>query len=80
VYGADHFAIQLDSPIDRTYDEIGVKRVPVVTSGNEKVKISVMACASADGSKLPLVVLVPRKTPLKVYLYIIFNNYDLSER
>jgi hypothetical protein len=66
VYGGDHFCITLDSPLDRTYDEIGVKRVPIVTAGAERVRLSVMACASADGVKLPLEILVPRKTPIKV--------------
>jgi hypothetical protein len=41
IYGGDHFSIYLDSPMDRTYSEIGLKHIPIVTTGYEKVRLSV---------------------------------------
>ena len=37
----------------------------VLTAGHEKTKVSFAACANAAGDKLPLMVLLPRKTKLK---------------
>ena len=34
------------------------------TSGHEKVKISAAFCASADGRKLPVLLIIPRKTDI----------------
>ncbi|CAF1007838.1 unnamed protein product [Brachionus calyciflorus] len=41
------------------------KRVVANTSGNERKRISITVCVSTLGTKLPLVVVVPRKRPLK---------------
>ena len=48
-----------------TYEKKGEKRVQSCTSGNNKSRLSASFCASADGSKLPVVVVVPRKKNLK---------------
>ena len=39
--------------------------VEAVTSGQQKTRISVCFTASASGTKLPVLVLIPRKKPLK---------------
>ena len=39
----------------------------VNTTGNEKTRLSVAFCASANGDKLAPVILIPRKRPLKNY-------------
>ena len=66
----DEIAIRLDSPNNRTYETVGTRRVAALTTGHEKARISVAFCASASGQKLPLVVVLPRKTALKVAFYI----------
>ncbi|CAF1139002.1 unnamed protein product, partial [Brachionus calyciflorus] len=65
IYNMDETAIYLDSPENYTYDVRGTKRVVSTTSGNEHTRLSIAFCASANGTKLPLVILVPRKTPFK---------------
>ena len=47
-----------------TYDKIGRRRVKATTAGSEKTKISCAFTASADGVKLPCLILIPRKKPL----------------
>lgn len=65
IYNFDESTIYLDSPENYTYEKRGTKRVVANTSGNERTRISITICASALGTKLPLVVIVPRKRPLK---------------
>ena len=73
VYNMDEIAIRLDSPNNRTYDSVGTRRVAALTTGHEKARISVAFCASAAGQKLPLVVVIPRKTAIKVSLRVCKN-------
>jgi len=42
--------------------------VKVVTSGAEKTKISLAFTATASGRKLPIIIVLPRKNPLKNYV------------
>ncbi|CAF0829312.1 unnamed protein product [Brachionus calyciflorus] len=65
IYNFDETSINLDSIDNYTYEVRGSNRVKVDTSGNEKNRISIGLCASADGTKLPLIIIVPRKTPFK---------------
>ena len=74
IYNMDEISIRLDSPLNRTYERIGTKRVAATTTGNEMTRLSVAFCASANGTKLPLLVVLPRKTPLPVNK-VAFNNY-----
>jgi hypothetical protein len=37
------------------------------TAGAEKVNVSTVFCAAADGTKLRVLILIPRKKPLKNY-------------
>ena len=48
-----------------TYETRGANRIVANTAGCEKTRLSLAFGASAKGSKLPLVVLIPRKKPLK---------------
>ena len=61
----DETTIRLDAPANYTYDRKGKKQINSVTSGCEKVGISVSFCAAADGTKLPALIIIPRKFPLK---------------
>lgn len=69
IYNFDETSIYLDSTDNYTYEVRGSKRVKVDTSGNEKTRISIGLCASADVTKLPLIIIVSRKTP--------FKNFDV---
>lgn len=66
IFNMDETSIYLDFPSPYTYDKRGSKRVKAATSGHEQTRISAAFCASADGTKLPILVLLPRKTPIKV--------------
>lgn len=48
-----------------TYSPIGAKRIKAVTAGNERTRISVAFSAIADGTKLPMFAIIPRKTPIE---------------
>ena len=61
----DESAIELDAPSNYSYERRGAKRVAAVTSGAERTKMSCAFTASASGEKLPILILVPRKFPLK---------------
>ncbi|CAF0878753.1 unnamed protein product [Brachionus calyciflorus] len=65
IYNLDETSIYLDSSENYTYEKKGTKRVCAYSSGNERSRISVALCASALGTKLPLVIVIARKKPLK---------------
>ena len=65
IFACDETNFRLDAPSNYTYAELGATRVNATTSGHEMQKVSVMVCATAVGTKLPLVIVVPRMTPLK---------------
>ncbi|CAF1093596.1 unnamed protein product [Brachionus calyciflorus] len=67
ILNMDETAIYLDAPSNYTYSPIGVKRVKATTSGSEKTRLSAAFTGAADGTKLPIFVIVPRKTPLKEF-------------
>lgn len=46
-------------------DEVGVKDVPVHSTGHEKQRVTVMLTAKADGTKLRPFLLLSRKRPIK---------------
>ncbi len=68
IYAMDEMAIRLDSYPSRTYEEIGARRVSAVSTGHELAKLPVALVISASGKKLPLLVIVPRKTVLKEFV------------
>ncbi|CAF0945799.1 unnamed protein product [Brachionus calyciflorus] len=63
----DEKSIYLDFPTNSTYDCKGAKRVKATTCGGEKARISAAFTASSAGEKLPIFILVPRKTDLPNY-------------
>ncbi|RNA17277.1 pogo transposable element with KRAB domain-like [Brachionus plicatilis] len=60
----DETSIYLDFPSNYTYDTKGARRVKANTTGGERVKLSAAFTASASGEKLPIYIVVPRKTDL----------------
>ena len=63
----DETSVYVDFPPDCTYEEKGTKRVKAVTSGSERTRLSAAFTATASGTKLPIMILVPRKTCLPDY-------------
>ena len=59
---ADETAIYLDMPPKYTLEEKGVKEVLFKNTGCEKVRLTVMLAATADGRKLPPLIILKRKT------------------
>jgi hypothetical protein len=63
----DETSIYLDSPTNYTFARIGTKRVKAVTTGSERARLSAAFSATASGIKLPVLILIPRKTALPNY-------------
>jgi len=59
---ANETAIYLDMPPNYTLKKIGVKEVLLKTTGCEKLCLTVMSVATADGRKLPPLLILKRKT------------------
>lgn len=59
---ADETPIFFDMPRNYTVNVKGEKQVIIKTTGNEKKRITVMLCVTADGGKLPPYVILNRKT------------------
>lgn len=49
----DETAVWLDMPGETTIETVGVKSVPLKTTGHEKERVTVCLTAMADGRKLP---------------------------
>jgi hypothetical protein len=62
--------VYFDVPSNYTVDDKGVKSVLIKTSGNEKMRVTVMLTVLADGMKLPPYVILNRKTMPKEQLPI----------
>jgi hypothetical protein len=60
----DETAVYLDFPSSCTCETTGSQSVPGYTTGMERVRLSAAFCASADGRKLPLLIIIPRATEL----------------
>ena len=65
IYGADELGIWIDSPPGTTVETIGARDVPIRTTGHERLRITVLLAAPADGFKLKPAVLIPRKKPIE---------------
>jgi len=59
---ADKMAIYLDMPPNYTLEKKGVKEVLLKTTGCEKLCLTIMLAATADGRKLPPLLILKRKT------------------
>jgi hypothetical protein len=55
-------AVCLDMPPNYMLEKKGVKEVLLKTTGCEKLRLTVMLAATADGRKLPLLLILKRKT------------------
>ena len=62
VANADETAIYLDMPPNYTLEKKGVKEVLLKTTGCEKLRLTVTLAATADGKKLPSLLILKRKT------------------
>lgn len=60
----DETSIYLDCPSKYTYERKGTKRIKIDTHGGEMARMSAAFTAAADGTKLPILILVPRATDL----------------
>lgn len=67
IYAMDETGIEVDSPSEQTYEQAGVSRVRATTAGQERSKVHVLFCAAADGTKLPPLILIPRKKHIPLY-------------
>jgi hypothetical protein len=67
IINMDETSIYLDFPTSYTYAKKGSKRVKAVTSGAERTRLSAAFGATASGIKLPIYIIVPRKTELSNY-------------
>jgi hypothetical protein len=54
--------VHFDMPFNYTIDDTGVKSVRIKTSGNEKMRVTVMLMVLADSMKLPPYVILNQKT------------------
>jgi len=59
---ADETAVYLDMPPNYTLEKKGVKEVLLKTTGCKKLRLTVMLAATADGRKLPPLLILKRKT------------------
>jgi len=62
IANANETAIYLDMPPNYTLEKKGVKEVLLKTTGCEKLHLTVMLAATADGRKLPPLLILKRKT------------------
>jgi hypothetical protein len=62
---ADETSIYIDPPTRQSVALIGSRRVDAVTTGQQKTRVSVCFTATASGTKLKPLILIPRKNPLK---------------
>jgi hypothetical protein len=58
----DEVLVSFDMPSSRTVNLKGATEVSVATTGHERSKFTVVLCITADGSKLPPMVIFKRKT------------------
>jgi hypothetical protein len=61
----DEMAIYLNMPSNYMLEKIGVKEVLLKITGCEKLRLTVMLAATADGRKLPPLLILKRKTLAK---------------
>ena len=58
----DKVHLMFDVPSNKTVDVKGAKTIVIKTSGNEKTRYTVVLACSADGTKLPPLLIFKRKT------------------
>ena len=60
----DEAGVWLDSVSGVTVERKGAKEVTVRSAGHERLRITVLLSARADGGKLKPLVILPRKRPI----------------
>ena len=68
MFNMDETSIYLDMPANYTYDKKGKKRIEIDTAGAERVRLSTAFTAAADGTKLPIFVIIPRAHAMDGYV------------
>ena len=61
IFNFDETSFYMDAPASYTIAKRGEKKVFAKTTGKEKVRLSCLFTSSADGTKLPILCVVPRK-------------------
>ena len=61
IFNFDESSFYMDYVGNYTFEKRGSKRAFCKTSGKEKVRLSCLMTASADGFKLPVLCVIPRK-------------------
>jgi hypothetical protein len=61
IYACDETSVWFDCVANYTIDKVGTKEVTLKSTGHEKMRISVMLCAKANGFKCKPYVLLERK-------------------
>jgi transposase-like protein len=64
IFNLDQTSIYLDMPRKQTYAQKGSEKVIVQHTGSVKTRMSVLFSASADGVKLPGLIIIPRANPI----------------
>ena len=58
----DDVPVNFDIPSYYTVDQKGTKDIKITTTGHEKCSFTVVLCVTANGGKLPPMVIIKRKT------------------
>jgi hypothetical protein len=74
IHTNDESCIYLDAPRFYTFAPIGVNRVPAITCGAERVRLSTAWTSAKNGFKLPIYGIIPRKNPLPLDATKVINN------
>ena len=61
----DETPIGIESVAESTIDKKGIKSVPIKSTGHEKLRLTVVLTARADGSKLKPYIVIPRKREIQ---------------
>ena len=61
----DETPVWLEQVANSTVERKGSKEVPIKSAGHEKVRLTVVLTARADGTKLKPYIIIPRRRPIK---------------
>ncbi len=64
IIAADETVVWFDNPRNTTIEQRGAKEDPILTTGHDKLRITVLLAAKADGKKLLPYVVLNRKRPI----------------
>ena len=78
IFAADETVIWVDPYVKTCITNKGAKEVAVQSTGHEKLRITVMLCAKANGDKCLPFVLLPRNRPMMNVEKMFKNKLNLS--